>query len=76
MKTFPSQYERDGDTCPICGKQDQKDAIFVPIAGTQDESGNIEAKVVHVDCLLESVVFVPMNVEKKGIDGIFIFITG
>jgi len=76
MKTFPSQYERDGDSCPICGRQDQKEAMFVPIAGTEDATGKMNALTVHVDCLLESVVYVPMNIEKKGIDGIFLFITG
>jgi len=76
MKIFPSQYEHDGDSCPICGRQDQKDAIFVPIAGTEEATGTMNALTVHVDCLLESVVYVPMNKEKKGIDGIFLFITG
>jgi len=36
--------------CPICGKQEQGDAMLRPIRGT--EEGNIvEAELVHVSCL-------------------------
>lgn len=50
---FPSQFERDGTDCPICKSQEQKPAVFVKIAGTQD-GGNVEAIVVHLDCLLDN----------------------
>ena len=36
--------------CPICGTNEDKEAVLIAIVGTQD-GYNAEASIFHLDCL-------------------------
>lgn len=46
--------------CPICGTNADKKCVLIPIDGTQDGS-NIQAAVVHFDCILKAIVLMRVN---------------
>lgn len=48
--------------CPICGTSSDKECILVPIDGTQD-GYNIQAAVVHFDCIVKSIVLMQINLQ-------------
>jgi hypothetical protein len=54
MKTF--EFPQDTNhVCPICGTQQQGDAVMIGISGTQD-GYNYEAALTHLECLLDGAL--------------------
>lgn len=50
MRTFKKFSQSDGDVCPICGTDDDKETVLIGIVGTED-GGNIQAKQFHLECI-------------------------
>jgi hypothetical protein len=57
-KIFEHGNWSHGDQCPICGTVDDEKVVLVAVLGTQD-GYNVETIQVHLDCLLDSLVWYP-----------------
>ena len=51
MKTF--KHFPEEKTCPICGKNDDKECVLIPIDG-KDEGKICQAEVFHADCIVNA----------------------
>ena len=59
MRTFKFPEE---EVCIVCNTNKPEDAVLIGIDGTQ-EGYNIEAKPIHLDCLLQNLRIVNQNNE-------------
>ena len=50
MRIFEHVNEGSTRKCPICNTLEDKPCILVGLDGTE-KNGNMEAEIVHVDCL-------------------------
>lgn len=60
---FPQSKDfetRNATLCPYCNTDDNKPCVLIPIYGTENE-GNVQAIVVHHDCLLENLMLLRPN---------------